>query len=582
MTLSPQQLSANLQELYYEAHVGGQPELVPSLFSNHVYSSGSGFGRFWKVIYAVIGFFFGHGLKNERLKTVLMKVVQSYQQFQKEIEPVFKRYQTLIGERCEGYESRTDLYKNLRWQIHHWNDRTMPFVKLILKRKTAKVEQLIRTYFSGENIEAPEESGNPFIFPSTKEIASYQRLIDLEELSEDFYPYYPLAKLAMEKPLTKTEEQELGDWIERVESLEVKQKKLRRSLEALIHNISAMNSSPVAKEPSLVLLEIELLKRGLNTLTKEDPKHIEWRKTLKKGDTVPINGTPYTLGEEIRYLKSTPNQNLVFLCREREDAVVVIGKNLSTLEIRRQLQRDVSSGLVPPTWIEIGEDGKAALQERMLKHISQIEWKSSHELKQADNPFLRPFIGLIRFMVQIEKTPKNIPFEYLYFSRDCILKCIKPTQLVPFDYGSLELLALYASKKNQVIFNTIVTKSSLFQYGQRRFFEDIISTFEQEGNLSPKAIASLSTHMITNSSVIDRGEALSESVRTLFKRIEKKIHLRYQVEDPDALKKAIRRHIRIRYNAEKARSFFFPKFSKRVMNQIQGDLRLQLKEGFSF
>ena len=582
MTLSPQQLSANLHELYYEALSEGQPELVPSLFSNHVYASTTFFGRLWRVIYAVIGLFFGHGLKNERLKTVLLNVIHSYQEFQKEIEPVFQRYQIMIGKRCEGYLNETDLYKNLRWQIHHWNDKTMPFVKLILKGKIAKVEELIRDYFSGENIEVPEESGNPFISSRTKEIASYQPLIDLEELSEDFYPYYPLAKLAMEKHLTKTEEQDLSDWIERAENLGIKQKKFQRSLEALINNISAMNTSLAAVKPSLVTLELELLKRGLNTLIKEDPKHIEWRKTLKMGDTIFINGTAYTLGEEIRHLKPGSNQNLVFLCQEREDAVIVIGKNISTLEIRRQVQRDISTGFVSPNWIEIGRDGKAGLQERMLKHISQIEWKSTHELKQEDHPFIRPFIGLIRFMKEIEKTPKAIPYEHLYFSRDCILKCIKPTQLIPFDYGSLERFALDASKKNQVIFNTIILRSGLFQHKQRQFFEDIIATFESEENLSTKTIASLSVHSITTSSVIDRGEALAEKTRSLFKKIEKKIHLRYQVEDPDALKKAIRKHIRIRYNAEKARSFFFPEFSKRVMNQIQGDLRLELKEGFSF
>lgn len=568
-----------MRELYYEALSESEPVLTPSLFSSHVYAQGSAFGRIWRVIYAIIGFFFGDGLKNERLKTVLGRVVQSYAAFEKEIEPVFLRYQSLIGERTEGYTDNEELYKNLRYQIHQWNDKTMPFVKLALKKRT---EKIFKKYFQEDPSNAKEGIGNPFIFPHSKAITMYQPLIDLEEHMDENYPYAPLGKLAMGKPLSKTEEQEVGDWIENAEGCGLKQRKLQRSLEAFILNLEAMNTARAARAPSLVTLEMELLKRGMKSILREDPKHIEWRKALKKGDTVLINETPYTLGEEVRHLKPGFNQNLVFLCRERGDAVVVIGKNLTTLAIRRKAQEELSSGFLSPEWFEISRDGRAGLQERMLKHISQIEWKSSRGINPKDKPFIRPFIGLIRFMKQIGKSPKNIPYEHLYFSGDCTLKSVKPTQLTEFDYGSLEKFAFEASKGNPVIFKTIVENSTLFQHRQRLYFEDIIRSFEREEGLDPQSIASLTTHSITLPSVIDRGKDLLKKAESLLKKIEKKIHDNYEVEDAERLKSTIRTHIRILYESERSRSFFFPNFKGRVMNQIQDDLRLEHRQSTSF
>lgn len=571
MSLTLSQLSANLQEIYYEALKDDKKiDLVPSLFSNQLYSATSWMGRLWRFIIAIIGFFVGDQFKRGKLNALLKKIGQSFQEFENEIAPIFNCYQTLIAELTEGYTDSSIRLKNIRYQINNWNKNIRPFTKLL---DSVHGEKIRNTFY--------EALGESCFSKKNKAIKiDYHPLISLEEKYGDFIPYAPLAKLSMKKPLTRKEETDVEEWINWVESNdEIKQRKLHKALKAVVETFRMFNTSLVTKPASLPGLEIALIKKGLNRLLKEDPKHVEWRKTLNPGKEILINGTLYKLGQEIVSKKDGSNNNRVFICSER--TVIVIGKNLATLRIRKKAQKDSSSALYNPKWIDVDKEGVAGVQEKMVKHISYPEWKSNQSFNDEDLPLIRPIFGLLKFMNEINRTPQKISYEHMFYNEEGVLTTVKPSYYSDFNYALLEEFAFKASKKNVHIFKYIIEESKHINHAHARYFEDIIDFFVKKDTLDAQTIATLSKHSITTPCTVDSGILLQQKVKALYEEVKKDLYRDYSVENKKYLRKVLRIHIQRHHISSAARSFFYPKSKELLIEKIVDDMRLALLEPHS-
>src|SRR5262249_52863168 len=131
------------------------------------------------------------------------------------------------------------------------------------------------------------------------------------------------------------------------------------------------------------------------------------------------------------------------------------------------------------------------------------------------------------------------------------------------------------SKKNLLVFKLIIDESALLTHSHARYFEDIISSFERQDPLDAQSIATLTQHSITTVSTVDAGIALQKKVRSLFEDIEKKITKKYLVDDEQFLKSVLRTHIKEAYFSNTSRSFFYPRFTKNVINNLVSDMRLR-------
>jgi len=529
MTLSADRLSSIMKEIYYD------DDLVPSLFTDRLYSAKCFMGKLWRVLTILLRLLIFIDLKTRRLKTILEKVERTFTKLKGEIETIFQEYQWLMGRLSSGYAEDRGLFATRRFAINSWNDKFRPFIKLVNAPQGAKIQALFSILFDWN------------------QASRYHPLIDLEALMGEDLPYEPLAKLAVKKELTKKEEGEVKVFIDFVESHSIKQRQLHKALKVFVQNIKEQNRDKCIEKPSTANLEIALLDLGLTTIIKEDPKHIEWRKTLKKGQIVTINGQEHLLGDEIRRSHEGFNQNRVFKSAENKAHVIIVGKNLSTLKIRRRATKTSASGMYSPAWVEIDKSGRAGIQERG-KRVSKIKWLSKEKFDDQDLNVLYPFIGFIKFMCQIEQTPKRISYKHLIFNQG-VLSTTKPTFYSEFCYPELERLAWKAAQKNRVIFEKIVQESGLMKHPHAAYFEDIISAFQNKDTLDAQLEAALSKHKITDPKTVDAGKKLREDVEAHFKKVKKPILKKCEDDDRGKMEEKIRGNIVKGYRESFARSF---------------------------
>lgn len=568
-------LSLNLQEMHVALSSGtGRPlNLISNLSGTRLYHTGYGWGRFWRILFAVWGFFFGSSLKQRKLYRALTKTAYTLKNTFRIIHESYHTFKRHLSNAIEDLpEQSSDGYAKARWIITHWNDAVKPFVNLLQRGDNKKLEELQLLLHRNRNDKAP-----PFHFnPSYAKIARCQHLIDLERILDMRTPYFPLYKLATKKRIGKDEEADLHAWAQKLIAFKdrLPVNKLHKGLKYFVDYIERKHCGPRQPKPNLFWLEVMLILRGCPIFRQNDPKFIARRNTLKPGDSVDCGGQSYVLKEQLSTRKQSADNNRIFSVEGRDDIVLHFGKNRAILGVKQVISKKSAWGIRTAQVKAIDESGSCAVIEKLHQRLDMLAWSNENPLTKQDLSQTLPIINQIKWFVKRQLSPRTLNARQLMLDSHGTIKNTKISLPGPFDYAKLVRFALDCSGENNLVFKTIMKESGLSSHTYADYYHEIAKHSLKGVDLSPEDLASMQRYQIDNPLAVERAEELRKELSALSRDITQNLLKKYIVDDPALFSRDLRKTIYSHYKNSGAICLLWPALKKTISHSLVEKHRL--------
>lgn len=557
----------NFREIYsIQKHEGpSEKAIVASLWNSRLYNSNSGFGKFWKVVYLILG----NKIAEKRLSMALSKTQFVFNEQLKGIQTIVDQYHTYINQKSNGGEIDEKKYLSCRWHLTSWYNATNPFLSLVHQQKLSSQTQ---TFFQ-EHLTLSKDNHPPFACEALfKRVSHLQRILDLEGLYQGPLPYAIFQKLATGKELTRAEKSEITKWIQFINKQgdKITIHFFHRFLKSLVDEFQEAGSS-------LARLEMGLVDRECKLFLQRDLEHLQWRNQLKPGDTIECNGKTLILGERIGVKQEGFDQTVHFSIQDDPKKIVSIGVNESILGLKKILSEEQGFAVKMAEYVEVDATGKCALVEKLSDSLDQFPWTSQKDLvSDEDEDLLAPLAGLIRWFVKEKLSPHHLSPHHLMFDPNGVLKSLKlvlKTTAEDFDFNYLEEFIRKCSAGNSRIFQHLMEASGLREHPYAKFYELVVKNALQASPTSIQQIAN--SREITDPRIVKRAEELYKEVKELELECLQRIQQDYQVPHKKIIKQ-VSGQIFSHYQMSSGASLIWPLLKQEV---IQTVIKTQNLEG---
>lgn len=584
-------LTRNLMELYSMEHAENSEywHIVPSMWGNSLYYTNAGWGRVLHVAYRIWDFFFGTDRLIEQVRNALHYIESTFMRQYEEIRLNFLEFQKLIGDLVEGIPlSNPEDYERCQCLLAKWHDSTMPFIKLALKGKTQKIDQLYLR-FTRERVSDPSSIFRNL--PQYREMVFYQHVIELvRQIPGPHPPFGALVKLSKKVALFDKEEKSLSEWIERVKAASevMKIRTFHKGLAAIIHHVEEMHSTKHMREqrrvrqPNIEDLEITLIKRGLNTFFSQiDEKHVKWAESLNCGTELESWGDKYIIDKVIPSGKLIDRMK-VFHLQNVADKMIIVAQNRVILPLKMRVAEEESWGVRTVKWYHVSDDGRFAVIEKLRVAVDRIRWHSKVHLVPRDIGILQPIVNQIKFFISTKRTPENLDASRLMIDYDGYLKSSKTLFQGKFDYPLLVDFCRKCAHGNLLVYKHLVEETGLAAHPYHDYFLEVLKRTLRDGAAdSAEDIGASRKFRITQHSIINKGELFQKQIIALHEACMEKILTNYDVLNPIVLKEEISAQLFNDYVEGRYIYLFWPKTKERVVAAIVAKMNLKEKTYFN-
>jgi len=568
-------LESNLQEIYSAVQdpKSTVPDLVPNLSGTRVYHTAAGWGRLWRWIFDVIDYCIGEEFKLVKLQQAIEKTQGIFQKKLPSIHAHVETYKKYLQRKSTGYPVVEEDFQKARKKITAWNHVTAPFLESLQKEGRDKVTSLFKKNLPPD-LEKGKRKSLFFYDPEFASLQQMQKLIDFEGYLHEPLPLTILEKLATGKLLADSESKALDAWLEKLNGMRSKVDVgfFHSSMLAYVKYLSTL---PSLQPPTIVNLEAALLDRNFTLFKTEDPVHVKWKDSLKPGDPIVCNGKKITLGEQIGAKAYGKDNNIIFSIKNDEEKVVSIAINQAVLGLREKISKEDGGGIHNAKYIEIDEEGRCALIERLQDSLENYKWKTTKAwLDHEDKDLLVPIAELLKWMVEKKTTPKNFAPKHLMFDGKGVLRSTKVCLLNEFDYTVLEDSVYNISNGNRTVFSYLMINSDLHGHSYQKFYKKIVALALKDDKDDHENIQrAIDLEIIDDPKIEDRGIALYKRVVQLKEYCCNKILEESKGAREKSIKKAVKNEISTLYNNIKSGGILWPTMKKEVVKEVLKQLQ---------
>jgi hypothetical protein len=562
-------LKSNFQEIYHAVHSSthNNLDLVANLTATHIYDASRGWGRLWKWFYRSTEWLLGKNLRFDRLKQAISKTHSLFQQQLPLIRKHLDAYETYMKKNSGGYAVNERHVFSARQAITQWNDSTLTFIKVVQKHPI-KLHAFFKRCF-GKKL--PEKKILAlFSCPSAdlSRLRGFQKLIDLEGFSNGPLPLAIFEKVARGKILKEGDRQELNYWIKKINRSSCQIRLLHQALQAFIAEIENHNANSREEKADLTRLQMTLEENGCLLFQQEDPIHIRWRKRLKEGSILELHEKKIILGEPIGKKKIGTDNTLIFSIKELPHLVALIGQNQAILSIKqRRHNRENGYGIEPVPFLEVIDNGRWALVEK-LKPLSSHVWTSTKEsLSAEDKKLVSSLVTLLKWLIKQNHTPKNFSAHFLMWDCQNQLKSLRPTSKAEFDFNAMEDFSFQCAAGNLKIFQYLMGNSGLSSHPTAKFYQEIIAQALKGDSTRADDLAGI--YQIDDPKVVDRSAKLSQQIVELRNACCLKIQEAQPAMELNEMEKLVNKNILLCHKRSKAAGILWPSLLQEVLASVQ-------------
>lgn len=464
-------LNSNLYEMHLSLTNKTHGELISSPIGNRLYVKNRGWGRLWKLFFIIIDLLFGPDFKIKKLRKSIVLTQKTFQNEFSKAKQSVQKFQKGIIQILE--EDRNFLEKEFqynKWQIHRWNSISLYFLNSLQSKTKNSLELVLNRYSVNSSFRKILKD------KLLKDFKLFQKIINLESSLQKATPFLVLRKLSQDKILSSANEDEIKAWISHINKniKKISIRKFHHSLQAIVQFINEKLCTPYTVKAGISRLEYELAKRDLKLFKEPDIKHLQWRKHLTSGCKIVINGKEIVLNEEIGFIKGRDDHNKIFSIENDENQIAVIGINEAILGMKASIATYLSWGIRPATWLEVSEDGRFALVEKLKTPLSSVNWKSRNFLDTEDLKKMIPVINQVKWFIEQNSCIENLSVKTLMYDKDGILKSTKPTIQSSFNLPKIIKFLKNFSQKNKIIYQDLIQKTGIVQHRYLSFFDEVV------------------------------------------------------------------------------------------------------------
>ena len=527
---------ANLQDNFTEIyHVVKHPEstslpLVANLSGTRIYDARYAWGRLWTWIYQLGSWITGNDYRIDKLKQAVIHTQSLFNTFRTTADKHLKQYIHLIKKAGKGYAYNENAFLISREVISTWSNTTRPFIKILASPLAARFKRLLNYTFG--------ESSSPHFFDGHFEASGHcRRIVDAEGIYESPLPYAILNKVIKGKQLNASEKKDLAKWIDKTNTLDISPGMLHKVLLSL-SLIYAKNASEATSEEDIVRIELSLEEMGLNTFTKDDPKQIVWRDSLKPGSKIKYHSMTLTIVKEAFPDVNGSDATRVFFVKELPAKVALIGKNKVLMGLRKiKMEQLEYPGIKSAHIDDIADDKSFAIMDRLFP-VSLTQELAGSGADFTDFKMRSSLIaGLIAKMVREHQTPAAFNPSSLMMNDKGELLTLKPLKPGPFDFNALEDFVHKCSGGNRDIFRSLMNESGLLDSDTAHFYDEYVK-MSLKGEIIPVAdLAGI--YKITDPKIVDRCTELVQQIKSKKMSLYTVLRAHFPHENPAVLSKKI-------------------------------------------
>ncbi|MBA3722649.1 MAG: hypothetical protein H0W88_09650 [Parachlamydiaceae bacterium] len=327
-----------------------------------------------------------------------------------------------------------------------------------------------------------------------KALRRAQCLTDLEGIVGQKIPIVELAKMCSQDGLTKSETTVVEKWIAKINVNKdiITLKNFVGAIKEIVSVINIQGQYPVRFDDFMLKLD----EMNCELLQMEDNDHMQWRESLKEGDSFYCNNQYLLLGKELGAEKVVDDKYRVFALQgNMENYVVKIARNRLQLKFDAARVEKLQWGIQSVQIVKnLGNDpekpisgldrkGICVVLEKLEKPLKDIVWTSnSAKLSKADEMKAHVIANLVYCMQQWKAVPDHLDFKSLMFDVNGVLKSIKILQKGPFNYNSLEEFCRLASLGCIHVLDYLMHVSKLVDHPIADFYRKAVLFTLQTGN----------------------------------------------------------------------------------------------------
>lgn len=326
-----------------------------------------------------------------------------------------------------------------------------------------------------------------------------QCLLDLEGILEEDIPITLLAKLNSPNGLSDSENKQLQQWIKKLN--QYKAKINPSAFELALNEIVEIINIEGHYSTTVDDLILKLDEIGCQIIQQDDPAFVRWKDSLKTGDDIVCNGKRLKLGVELirneEADEDAEEMNSDDSCRiftlvgpEHTRRVVKIANNRFKLKVEAtkakqekwhwgirptEIISNISSINEEPTY-GLDKFGICVVLERLQGSLENIEWSSRNlQLAAEDKHKALVLANHLYCMQEWHAMPENLHPKNLMFDGQGVLKILRLSKKVAFNYNTLEHFCILISKDNPYILRFLMRISQLIHHCVAKFYREAVS-----------------------------------------------------------------------------------------------------------
>ncbi len=558
-------LRDNFQEIYHSLHASkvGTVNLIANFSGRRVYDSTRGWGRIWLWFYRIVDWLTQTDMRLEKLKKAILTTYAIFHRQLPAIEKHGAAYESYLKLAGNGYAVVEDKYHAARRAILFWNRSYAPFLKLMQRIHSPKLEKLFRLTFKGRK--QPAAPADLWIDPEAAKLKACRHVIDVEGMTGGPLPLEVFKKIFKKKPLNAIDGKNLNRWISKIN-------KVPDSVRH-VHGMACAIAERYAKgaegeqHPQWAILESFLEDKGCTVFQQQDAKHTQWRRSLKNGTVLKGKRISYVLGRELLSSDASSDNTRVFALERPLGQVLLAAQNRSALALRsfkRQPGNDFA--IEPVQLLDVDVNGLWATMEQ-LRDFGSRTWMSGHNgISGEDRPLLNSLTAFLSSMVKHNCTPAGFSTKEIMFDSLYRLRSLRIMRKDSFDFNALEDFTRECAGGNAAVFQHLMSESGLAKHPAARFYCELLANALKGDETAVEDLAGM--HKIGDPKVVDRGTALIREVLALRSQLSMKMYLERPNIDLKAIRSTVESLILSCHLATKCYGTLWPTLGKEVIDRF--------------
>lgn len=511
-------LRSNLQELWCAAkttpHDLKEPlPVVASYFTNNIYDSRSGYGRFWKWIYSIAAYLQYEDLEKESLKRAMQATQEIYLQTLDEAHKSSAAYLEMFQSRANGEEIDTKAYVKAQQHIVEWNLSTRPFIRLL--QKNSDIEDRI-THVALRALFLDNLYTDLNFFTSTPK---YQPTLDsyrILALENSRIPSLTIPLQALLNSLEPNPPQEdsgkIKTWIADLNASRLPLRLFKHAIDAII---SAYGDKQV--NSSCVELHKQFHKLGLNIYEQDDPKSV----ALLPGTEILFDRTKCTILESLD-APGAKRDFQSYTLVDQPEKILVVGKNKMTLAMKPFLKvHRIIINTMPDIPRIFSKNGLYCIVDGLIP-LQSYKWTASDgKMNEADKTKAsRLGVFLNDCAHYNHKMPQGLMTNAWFYCRESYVVSLDIPDQMHSNFDELEDFALQCSQGNRSILKHMLEMGGMSDKNNAAFYQDVVETVLLN---KPKDLEAIkSKHSIHRDSAQIRAKAMQQTLRSHLKKYPEK------------------------------------------------------------